>query len=414
MPRSRRSVLSSVYLLAFGLAGAGAARAQDTPAWSVSGFGTVGAVHSSERQADFTSSAMKAGGAGASGDWSADVDSRLGMQLDLHLDRHWSAVLQVVSEQDLDNSYRPKVEWANIKYQVSPELALRVGRIALPVFLTADYRRVGYAYPWVRPPVESYGVVPVTSSNGVDATVRWDLGVVRNTSQVFHGHDRPRLAAALTADVRGLVGISHVSEAGALSVRVSAMRAGISGNLGAGLFQAFEQLGPAGAALARRWAMDHKRIRVVNVGLNYDPGNWFVMAEAGRLDTDFYFGATRSAYVSAGWRRNAWTPYATLSTVRGTRAPVAAGPVLAALPAGSAPLAAALDAGLDTLLAATPQQNSTGAGVRWDFRASTALKLQYDRVTPRHGSRGTLINQTPDFRSDRAFHVVSVALDFLY
>jgi hypothetical protein len=64
--------------------------------------------------------------------WSTDVDSRLGAQLDATLARHWSAVLQVVGEQGLDNSYRPRVEWANIKYQATPELALRVGRIALP------------------------------------------------------------------------------------------------------------------------------------------------------------------------------------------------------------------------------------------------------------------------------------------
>jgi hypothetical protein len=43
-----------------------------------------------------------------------------------------------------------------------------------------------------------------------------------------------------------------------------------------------------------------------------------------------------------------------------------------------------------------------------------ALKLQYDRVTPHHGSRGTLINLTPAFRSGQTAHVTSVALDFVY
>ena len=149
----------------------------------VSGFGTLGVVHASEREADYTSSVMKANGAGGTRRWSSDVDTRLGMQLDATLARRWSAVLQVVSEQALDNSYRPRVEWANGKYQVTPELAVRAGRIALPVFLTADYRKVGYAYPWVRPPVEGYNVLPITSSDGVDATLRWSAGPVRNASQ---------------------------------------------------------------------------------------------------------------------------------------------------------------------------------------------------------------------------------------
>nr|WP_314540762.1 hypothetical protein [uncultured Massilia sp.] len=409
--RPRHSILT-LSLLALGMAGA--AQAQERPLWSVSGFGTIGAVHSSERQADYTSSFMKNTGAGASGSWSADVDTCLGMQLDLNLDKRWSAVLQVVSEQGLDNSYRPKVEWANVKYQVTPELALRLGRVALPLFLTADYRRVGYAYPWVRPPVEAYGVVPVTNSDGIDATLHWSLGSVRNTSQVFYGHDNPTLGRSLTAHARGIVGISHISEWGALSVRANAIQAEVSSNLGDELFRALDQFGPPGRALSRRWEMDHKRMRVANIGVNYDPGDWFVMAEAGALHTDFFFSSTRSAYVSAGWRWKAWTPYATLSTVRATGDTTDPGLPLGALPPQLAPVGAALNGGLNTLLSAIPQQDTASAGVRWDLMQNAALKLQYDRVTPRHGSRGTLINQTPGFRSDRTAHVVSVAFDFVY
>jgi hypothetical protein len=401
-------------MLAPALAAAGAAHAEERPMWSVSGFGTLGAVHSSERDADYTSSVLKGSGAGASGSWSADVDSRLGMQLDLNLDKQWSAVLQVVSEQGLDNSYRPKIEWANVKYQVTPELAVRVGRVALPVFLTADYRRVGYAYPWVRPPVEAYGVVPVTNSDGVDATLHWELGAVHNTAQVFYGHDDPKLAGSLRAYARGIAGFSHISEWGALSVRVNAIRAEVSSNLGKELFRGLDQFGPVGQALSRRYEMDHKTMRVENIGVNYDPGDWFVMAEAGQLHTDFFFGSTRSAYVSAGWRWKAWTPYAVLAKVKATGATTDAGLPLAALPPQAAAAGAALNAGLNYLLSTIPQQTSASAGVRWDLMANAALKLQYDRVTPRHGSRGTLINQTPGFRSDRTSHVVSVALDFVY
>jgi hypothetical protein len=407
----RRPILCASVLA---LGAMGAAQAQERPLWSVSGFGTIGAVHASERHADYTASVLKSKGAGASGSWNADVDSRLGMQLDLNLDKQWSAVLQVVSELGLDNSYKPKVEWANVKYQVTPELALRAGRVALPVFLAADYRRVGYAYPWVRPPVEAYGVIPVTNSDGVDATLHWSLGSVRNTSQLFYGHDNPKLAGSLTAYARGIVGVSHISEWGSLSVRASAIQAEVSSNLGEELFRGFDSFGPAGQAISRRWEMDHKRMRVASIGMNYDPGDWFVMAEAARLNTDFFFSSTRSAYVSAGWRWNAWTPYATLATVRATGATGDAGLPLGALPPQVAPFAAALNGGLNTLLSSIPQQDTASAGVRWDLMPNAALKLQYDRVTPRHGSRGTLINQTPDFRSDRTAHVVSVAFDFVY
>lgn len=382
--------------------------------WSLSGFGTLGFTHASERQADYTTSVLKRSGAGATRPWSTDVDSRLGAQLDVNVDRRWSAVLQVVSEQRLDNTYRPRVEWANIKYQPTPELALRLGRIALPMFLTAEYRKVGYAYPWVRPPVEGYGSLPISTSDGVDATLHWSLGRVRNVSQVLFGHDDVDVPRPLYAYGRKLAGLSNTSDLGDLSIRVSAIRAEITTNAGGALFDALTAFGPAGQALTRRYAIDHKPAGMINVGLNYDPGLWFVMAEAGRTGTHSLLGTTYNAYVSAGWRRGALTPYATWSQVRAKGSTMENGLPADGLPPALAAQVAAVNAGLNTLLATATQQRSAAAGVRWDLQTNLALKLQYDRVKPTGGSRGTLINPTPDFRSNRAFGVASISLDFVY
>jgi hypothetical protein len=411
-----------LFLSLLGLALCGAARAGDAPSadlagpahWRISGFGTVGVVHNSEREADYTSSVLKSKGAGVSRSWSPDVDSRLGVQLDATLAKRWSAVLQVVSEQGMDGSYRPRVEWANVKVQVTPELALRAGRIALPIFLTADYRKVGYAYPWVRPPVEGYNVLPVTSSDGVDATLRWSLGPVRNAAQVFYGHTAVALTEPLHVYGRGGIGMSNTSDWGALSVRVNAVSAEITSDIGSAVFDGYKQFGPAGQALSRRYALDHERITLASIGINYDPGTWFVMAEAGRTNSKSFLGATRSAYVSAGWRWHALTPYATWAHVRAAGPTSDRGLPTAGLPPTLTPTVAALNAGLNMMLATIPQQTSVAAGLRWDLRTNMALKVQYDRVTPHGGSRGSLINLTPHFTSGRTAHVASVALDFVY
>jgi hypothetical protein len=407
-----------LFLSLIGFALSDAARAQDAPArapdWRISGFGTLGAARASERDADYASSVFKASGTGATRRWSTDVDTRLGIQLDATLARRWSAVLQVVSEQGLDNTYRPRIEWANVKYQATPELALRAGRIALPVFLTADYRKVGYAYPWIRPPVEGYSVLPVTSSDGIDATLRWAVGPVRNASQVFYGHSTVPLVDSLHVYGRGGFGVSNTSDWGALSVRANVVSAEISSNIGAEMFDAFNAFGPAGQALTRRYAMDHKRMMLANIGVNYDPGTWFVMAEAGRTSGHSFLGATRNVYVSAGWRWKSLTPYATWARVRAVGTTLDPGLPLAALPPALAPTAAMLNAGLNALLMRIPQQTSAAAGLRWDVHTNMALKVQYDRVTPHDGSTGTFINPTPRFQSGRTSHVASVALDFVY
>src|ERR1022692_3922821 len=155
-----------------------AARAQEPagPIFRFNAFGTLGIVHSSEDQADFTSSVFKPAGAGHSHDWSADVDTIIAGQLTAQLTPRISAMLQVVSQQRYDDTYRPGVEWANIKYTVTPDFTVRAGRSVMPSFLVSDDRKVGYALPWVRPPVEVYWLGPVTANDGIDASYRLQWG----------------------------------------------------------------------------------------------------------------------------------------------------------------------------------------------------------------------------------------------
>ena len=90
------------------------------------------------------------------------MDSRVGAQLNARFSPQVSAIVQVTSEQRYDGTYRPEVEWANIKYDVTPDFSIRAGRTVLPSFMVSDYRKVGYATPWVRPPVEVYSLMPLT------------------------------------------------------------------------------------------------------------------------------------------------------------------------------------------------------------------------------------------------------------
>lgn len=384
-----------------------------TPSWKFSGFGTLGAVHASSRNADYTSTVMHANGAGRTERWSPDVDSRLGAQLDLSMGR-WSAVLQLISEQDLEGSYRPRVEWANIKYQLTPDLALRAGRIALPVFLAADYRKVGYTMPWVRPPVEVYGSLPIASSDGIDATWRWGVGDTRHATQAFFGRTDTRLYEARRLRADRIAGLSHSIEHGALSARLSALTGKVSTPIGTELFTALRSFGPQGQALAARYEIEDKRTSMVSVGLSYDPGQWFVSAEAGHSVTHSLLGRTSAMYAGGGYRFASLTPYIGYAKVRAHGATSDPGLPLAGLPPRARATAAMLNAGLNLYLATIPVQSTVTAGLRWDLMTDAALKVQYDRARPGAGSRGTLINLDASYRPGQAVHVASVALDFVF
>lgn len=396
---------------------AAAANETDTaarPDLSFSGFGTVGAVHASTRDADFTSSIMKYSGAGRSRRWSPHVDSRLGVQLDLVVDKRWSAVVQAVSEQRSDGSYKPVIEWANIKYQVTPDLSLRFGRIALPIFLAADYRKIAYAYTLLRPPVEVYDAIPLSNSDGVDASYRWNHGALKNVTQGFFGSTSKPLWNNATLKAHGIAGLSHTTSYRAASVRVSAFKANLSIDLARALFDGYRQFGAPGAALAERFDVEHRRVHALTAGINYDPGHWFVMSELGRIKSSSYLGDTYTGYASTGYRIGDFTPYVSYAAVDPDSATSDPGLATQGMPPEQAYAASVLNGQLNALLSTVAAQSTVSAGARWDLKPGVALTVQYDRVRPRQGSRGALINLRDGYMPQRPVHVASAVLDFVF
>jgi hypothetical protein len=195
---------------------------------------------------------------------------------------------------------------------------------------------------------------------------------------------------------------------------VSLLTAELSLDIARPLFDGFRQFGAQGAALAERFDVDHKRVDFLSVGLNYDPGHWFAMAEIGRRNTRSYLGSNTGLYASAGYRIDNVTPYLSVASVRAHTPTTDPGISLAGLPPPLAGAAAGLNAGLGAMLATIPVQRSVSAGVRWDLMPSVALKLQHDRVRPMRGSQGSLIQVQPGFQSGRALKVSSATLDFVF
>jgi hypothetical protein len=384
----------------------------ETAGWTVSGFGTLGAVYSSNRHADYSGTVLKPNGAGYTHAVSTDVDSRLGLQVEAHMGQ-WSAVLQTITEQKLDNSYDPILEWGYLKYQATPDLAIRVGRIALPVFLAADYRKVSYAYPWVRPPVEVYGFIPITNSDGIDLNWRWKTGDFSHATQLFYGKTDVHVSDTATAHARAIAGLSHSVSNGAAHARLSVVTARLHVDILRELFEGFRQFGPAGAAIAERHEMLGKRVTGTSLGVSYDPGAWFAQAEFGRMKTNSFFGNNTSMYASAGYRHGTLTPYLSYASVR-TSTAYDPGLPLGGLPPHVAYAATQLNVGLDTLLRTIAEQDTASVGVRWDFASNASLKFQADRVKPHGRSVGTVFNVQPGFKPGRAYTLGTVVLDFVF
>jgi hypothetical protein len=384
--------------------------------FKISGYGTLGAVHSSEAQADYSDSpSVSPNGAGHSRNWSADVDTRLALQVSADLSPKLSAVLQVITQQRYDNSYLPTAEWANINYALTPEFNLRLGRIAMPTFLVGAYRNVGYAIPWARPPVKLYGqMLPITQSDGLDASYRHSFGDVSQVVQVSYGQSDIHTPGAREASqVRNIIGIFSTVEDGPTTWRASYQQAELTVPDINSLFSNFKNFGLAGSALADQYSFEHRRISMLAFGVNYDPGNWFLMAEWGKGKFGSFPGTQTAWYVSGGYRLGSLTPYLTYSQSKKYGATAAAGLDLANLPQAAVATAAQVNGTLNALL--KPNTGSTlSVGGRWDFRKDAALKLQLDQIKLDENSSGALLNIQPGFRPGGSFHVISAIVDFVF
>lgn len=383
---------------------------------SLDAFGTLGLVYSTEDRADFLVVSSRPDGPGHSEGISPDPDSVLGAQATYRITDELTAVVQVVADQDADDNYEPQLEWAYVSFQPTPDLTIRGGRLALPGFLVSEYRKVSYANPWIRPPVELYQLLPVFTVDGVDVSFRRHSGEWTSTYSLNVGQseeDFPRGFGSAAAERAWNVNATF--ERGGLTGRAAVASAELDIDAFDPLIDGFRAFGPVGVEIAERFEVDETRFRFATFGLEYDSGGWFVITEIGWLDTRSVLGEKVAGYVTGGRRFGPITSYATYSRSHLLSDTSHPGVPLDGLPAPLVPVAAGLNAGLNSLLTAVgTEQGNLSIGGRWDFTAGMALKVQADFVDVLGDSVGTFGNVQPGFEPGGSAQVFSVATVFVF
>lgn len=419
---------------ALSLASTGAARAaENEPSiYTFSAFGTLSAVHSTEREADFAGSNRQPSGAGRKNATSFSPDSKLGGQVTAEFTPKLAAVVQAVVQQQHDGSWAPQIEWANLQYRISPAWRVRLGRIAMPTFMISETRLVGYANPSVRPPQEVYLINSMTSSNGIDATHVSHFGHAVNSLSAFYGSSTTQVPNSVTVKTRSSWGINNRLETGATTLRVSyvSLKADVDAPSMRLMAQALNGFGAAASAIpaphiqaagaqafamAEQYGLKNLTRQTLSIGVQHDPGDWFVTGEYVRFVGSGVFASSHSGYITAGYRTGAWTPYATLAATR-TPQHSAAAISTTGLPPQLAAGADALNAGISEFVGniPAPTQKSASLGLRWDFAKSAAAKLQVDHIDLDANSYGQLVNRSASYQPGGQLTLVSVAIDFVF
>lgn len=382
----------------------------NTPSLSLHGFGTLGMVYSSEDNADYVSHRMVPKGAGHSTEWSSQVDSRLGLQLTANLSPRVSGVVQVVTEQQHDGDFSPGLEWANVNFEVTRDLSLRAGRMQQSSFMMSEYRKVGYAIPWVRPPDEVYRVIPVTYIDGIDVNYRYRFGEYTQALRLIYGSADSKAAGGFDLDAREAIGLTGTLERGATSIFAGYGQYTLTMPAMREFFDIYRFFGPEGDAIADRYEIEGSRVRVYGLGVRHDPGDWFVIGEWSRSKSQTLLGDVSGWYLSGGYRFGNVTPYVTLA-----RARIHSNTSDPGLSAGEfIPVAAQMNYFLNEALGAAAKQRSISFGARWDFAPNMALKAQFDHIDMDAGSPGVLVNVQPDFEPGGSVNLFSLSLDFVF
>ncbi len=385
----------------------GAAQADGDSPFSFSGFATLGVVQTNTDAAQY---AIAGQPRGADKSASGEVDSKVGVQLTAKANKMFSGTVQVLSKQNGDGSFRPEFEWAFVKAQVLPSLAFRLGRMGGPFFAVSDFRDVGYANTWLRPPADVYGQVNFSHFEGLDGTYQTSIGGASLTAQVFGGKSSSTYTGT-GLKYENMVGVNTSMELdGGITLRFGHVQGKltVSSAALAGLVAALRTT--PFASVGNEMDPTKKKATFTGFGAAYDSGDLILNAEYTMRRTESYVADTDGWYGTVGYRVQKFTPYLTISQVK-----FKDGNVNNTIPAG-VPALAALKGGVDaTLTGQKLNEKTTAVGVRWDVYRNIALKAQFERVKPNGSGMFVKVQPGSGFGTNgMSVNVYSLAVDTVF
>ena len=412
----KKRIIASALALSFV---APCAFAQD--AVRISGFGTGALTWTNTDKAEF---ARPNQAGGATKDVTTGVDSNFGVQADYAVNSWLSVTGQGLVRKDAQDDFGAELAWAFAKAKVSDDVSIRVGRMGLPAFMISDYRNVGYANTMLRPPAEVYSQMLFNTVDGADVIWQHSYADTTYTAQFAVGKSKVDIAGGPSLEGRRVTALNLVAEHGPLTVRFGRVDGRLTLNNSASLATLLNTLNtvaagykfPQAAQLAKDIDVRDKKASFTSLGATLDWNDIVVQSEYAKRKTDSYINDTTSWYVMGGYRIGKFLPYYSHAKLsidgsvhNGMPAACPAG-----YPAACTPTLATLN-GIVSNLSYTgvgqAEQQTDSIGLRWDFRSSVALKVQFDRVRPNKGS-GLLINAQPGFKGPVT--VGAVALDFVF
>ncbi len=384
---------------------------------NLSGFATFGLVQSGDEDLGFVRDLTREGTFDQ--DISFKQDSLVGLQLDSHFSPDLSATVQLVLRDRADDSLGESIEWAFLRYQLDDEWSFRFGRTVVDLFSLSDYRNVGFAYLWARPPVEFYGPVIFNHIDGIDVTYSKILSESYLTIKFFAGKAENYLANSEEQEeieINPIYGINASMDYGNWSSRIGLASVSLDSQsdflnqLIGGLNTVPSFAWPEAGQLAQDLSTLDTDFSYFSIGSTYDSELWIFQTELGYIDSDYeFFPDVVSAYFSLGFRHNNVTYYGVLSAAESTEDAKQVNPPLFPDPSLNS-LYLGTQAVSDT---SSIEQTTFSLGARWDLYPNMALKVQLDHTeVDAFGSYLWSVSQP--LTEDKSINTLSVNVNLVF
>lgn len=365
-----------------------------------SGFGTVGGLWV-DTEALYFNHPSKPGTAPDRPDFSAD--SVIGLQAMWSLGAHTDLTVQLLSSDDYRNGYRPRVGWAFLRHDLRPDLSLRAGRLAPSFFMLSESVNLNYANPWMRPPVEVYGLNPFTALDGADLIHTRRIGSTDLEVRPYAGQGSMHFPHGRST-LRDALGLSIAASRGNLSLQAGYGSGRIAVHYDDPLFRLIaSQMAATAHPLLPSLSGGGIRARFMSFGFRWDDGRWQLIGEYARRHTSRTIPTAHGWHLTAARRSGRFTPFVTLARQSQLRPLFEAQPHILAFDAYRHSRSNA--------------QRSVSVGVRWDVHPQTALKLQWTHVRVGHHAWGAFfpVDETAGTSpAGRSVNMLGLSLDFVF
>lgn len=380
------------------------AHADDALPITISGFGT-GALTMTDTNDGLFNRTNQVGGAGKSA--RTGVDSNLGLQMTAKLSENLSLTAQgLVRKNGPSDQFAGEMAWAFAKYKINDEVAVRLGRIGLPVYMISDVRNVGYANIMMRAPNEVYRQVTADNIDGADILYQHNFGETTVTGQLAVGRTRFHAAANYDVEFKPAVSAQVVLENGPFTYRLGHAKAKVNLYDNANLNTLLAALNKYGlTSVSAQLPLSDIDGTFTSAGISMDYNNIVLQGEYAKRKTDTRaIQDTSSYYLMGGYRMGKFLPYLMYGDVKqDSIRSFASLPTTGPLAGLTAAANGAIQAGL---------QSTTAIGVRWDFYKSAAFKFQIDHISTRDGT-GYFVNAKPAL-AGKSVNVYAAGIDFVF